>query len=434
MSPATSAATLAPVAGGERIAVLDVLRGFAILSILYLNIGQMGVPRGALFGDGWSGADWWTFATIRVLVDGTQRGMLELLFGAGMMVIARHAMRPDGPVGVADVYLRRNLWLLVFGMVDVFVLLWTGDILHVYALAALLLFPFRHLSPRWLVVLGLSFAAWSAVEGYPTYRDAVTLEQRVAMAQGHERSGSPVTAADRAALTEWRQPALSAATRERAATATRREIEARQGGVATYARFHWRSWQEGAESAGWLMHQIWDALCVMLLGVALWKWGVIQGERSSRFYALLVVIGYGFGVGCRLVDLPQLLAMSPRPRLDLMLGEFARIGVTLGHLALINLVMRAAAGRRLLSPFRAAGQMAFSLYLLQSLLCMWVIFAPWGPGLWGRYDWAGLAVIATCIDAALLIAANLWLGRFASGPFEWLWRSLSYAKRQPMRR
>src|SRR4051812_23648728 len=104
---------LAPVAGKSRIDVLDVLRGLAILGIFFMNIPFMAAPASKLFVDvtsiGWAPADqasWWV---IQVLLEGTQRGLLELLFGAGMMVLTARAMMLDGPVAVADLYLRRNL-------------------------------------------------------------------------------------------------------------------------------------------------------------------------------------------------------------------------------------------------------------------------------------------------------------------------------------
>jgi uncharacterized protein len=151
----------APVARKDRIDVLDILRGIAILGIFYLNIPLMGNSGSLQANDirsiGWSGTDQIVWSIVDVVGEGTQRGLLEMLFGAGMMVLAARAMEPDGPVAVADLYIRRNLWLLAFGLFDVFVLGWIGDILHSYALAALFLFPFRMLKPRTLVAIGMIY-------------------------------------------------------------------------------------------------------------------------------------------------------------------------------------------------------------------------------------------------------------------------------------
>ena len=209
MTAAVTAAGLAPVAARARIDVLDILRGIAILGIFYMNIPFMGQAPFAFFADvrsiGWTGADQITWSVTEVLLEGTQRCLLEFLFGAGMMVLAARAMVPDGPVAIADLYLRRNLWLLAFGLFDVFVLLWPGDILFIYALAALLLFPFRKLAAPWLVVIGLLFASFTAVTGGIEYVDRTALQAKVEIARAHQKVNQPLTTADKDALAKWQK-------------------------------------------------------------------------------------------------------------------------------------------------------------------------------------------------------------------------------------
>ncbi len=209
MTAAVTAAGLAPVAARARIDVLDILRGIAILGIFYMNIPFMGQAPFAFFADvrsiGWTGADQITWSVTEVLLEGTQRCLLEFLFGAGMMVLAARAMVPDGPVAIADLYLRRNLWLLAFGLFDVFVLLWPGDILFIYALAALLLFPFRKLAAPWLVVIGLLFASFTAVAGGIEYVDRTALQAKVEIARTHQKVNQPLTTADKDALAKWQK-------------------------------------------------------------------------------------------------------------------------------------------------------------------------------------------------------------------------------------
>src|SRR5438876_1205546 len=114
---------LAPVMGKARIDVLDMLRGIAILGIFFMNIPFMGESIPKLFVDitsiGWTHADQASWYAVQILLEGTQRGLLELLFGAGMMVLAAKAMEPDAPIAIADLYWRRNLWLLAFGIADI---------------------------------------------------------------------------------------------------------------------------------------------------------------------------------------------------------------------------------------------------------------------------------------------------------------------------
>lgn len=432
----TSNAILAPVRGKARIDVLDMLRGIAILGIFYINVHYMAASVTSFSADvrliGWTMADRDAWVAINLFFAGTQRCLLEFLFGAGMMVLARKAMTPDGPVAVADLYYRRNLWLLAFGLFDVFVLLWPGDILHIYALAALFLFPFRTLGPRTLVALGIGWAVLTGLGipeyGAREYAARTVLSHQIDAAQAKARAGEALGPADSAALAEWRR--LAAHKPDPATLA--RERKAHQGGWLPYAKEAWRSWNELA--GAWLVWDVLEAFCTMLIGVALWKWGMIQGLRSARFYGWLLVAGYGFGFVARGIGLAEALSFAPGPRSIWITGEFARLSIGLGHLALVNLAVKSRAGNALFSVFKAPGRMAFSLYFLQQIAGMYILFAPWGFDLWGRFGWAEMAAISTIGIAALVALANWWMRHFVSGPLEWAWRSLAYGKLQPMRR
>lgn len=171
----------------------------------------------------------------------------------------------------------------------------------------------------------------------------------------------------------------------------------------------------------------------LLLGMAFFKFGITQGRRSTRFYWGLCLCCYAFGLTLRGISVWQELAANGSPNIKAFAYEPARLAITIGHIALVNLAVRTALGRRLLAPFKAAGCTAFSLYLMQNGLGMLVLFAPFGFGLWGRYDWFGLTVIACVVMGAQLALANLWLRCFAIGPVEWVWRSLTYERLQPFR-
>src|SRR3954469_20221888 len=133
------------IGGSERIASLDVIRGIAILFILFMNIPWMGYYAPSI-GDprlvSWTAFDQTAFGWM-IQLWGTQRGLLEILFGAGIMIMARRAMAPDGPVAVADLHYRRNWLLILFGLFNALVLMWGGDILLPYGITALMLFQFR---------------------------------------------------------------------------------------------------------------------------------------------------------------------------------------------------------------------------------------------------------------------------------------------------
>lgn len=430
-------AQLAPVRGAARIDVLDILRGLAILGIFFMNIPFEGQTALAEFGQpqriGWAPADQWSWTFVQVVLEGTQRGVLEILFGCGLMVLAARAMRPDGPVAIADLYWRRNLWLLGFGLLDIFVFLWTGDILHIYALAALFLFPFRLLGPRALLALGSLFALFTVATGVPQTIERAQLVAAMPVIEKKVAAHQPLTADEQAkqkALQEWRERRATGGEEGKKILAM--EKQGHRGGWLAYATMYIGFYMEFMLSG--LGIGIAEAFCMMLIGIALWKWRVVQGGRSARFYAVLLLCCYLPGMAARAMMVQAKLSTVPILHIGWLTEEPARILVSIGHVALVNLVVRSAIGQAVLAPFKAAGRTAFSLYFLQQFIAIYVLFAPWGPGLWGKLSWSGLYGVALAVLAFELVLANLWLRAFATGPMEWAWRSLAYVRWQPFRR
>ncbi len=428
---------IAPVTGRARIEVLDVLRGVAILAIYYMNVTMQASVTTKVMADprwiGWSPIDKFTWSGVMIVLEGTQRGMLELLFGAGFMVLTARAMRPDGPVAIADLFYRRTLWLLFFGLVNVFVVLWVGDILTVYAIASLFLFPFRLLGPKTLLALGSLFALITAVTGGIEYGGRVAMVAKVERAQAAQAARRPVAKDDAKALAEWNKKIERRQPNEKMARDLIEERKAHAGGLLPYAAYMWKAWMTFMVGKGVLAMAIVEAFCVMLIGAALWKWRIIQGGRTARFYLMLTLAAYGFGITARAVGVVELLPFLPTAKTIWITQEAARIAVSIGHVALINLAMKSMAGTRVLGPFRAVGRMAFSVYFLEQIIGLHILFAPYGLNLWGRYSHAGQFAIATGVIVVCAIVANVWARAFANGPLEWAWRSLAYWQRQPFR-
>lgn len=430
-------AQLAPVRGSARIDVLDILRGLAILGIFFMNIPFEGQTALAMFGKpqmiGWTPLDQWSWIFVQVVLEGTQRGVLEILFGCGLMVLAAKAMRPDGPVAVADLYWRRNLWLLGFGLLDIFVFLWTGDILHIYALAALFLFPFRLLGPRLLLALGSLFAlVMVAMAVPPTLERAKLVAARPAI-EKKIAAHQPLTVAEQAKQKDWQQLLERRATGgEQGKKIQAMEKAGRSGGWLAYAGMNIGFYVEFMLPQ--LGISIAEAFCMMLLGIALWKWRVVQGGRSVRFYAVLMLCCYVPGMIARAIGVHAMLSAMPIVHSYWLTQEPARMLVSVGHVALINLALRSGVGATILAPFKAAGRTAFSLYFLQQFIALYILFAPWGVGLWGKLSWTGLYGVVLAVLTFQVVLANLWLRAFSMGPMEWAWRSLAYVRWQPFRR
>ena len=136
----------APVAAAERISALDTLRGFALLGILLMNIVAMGMYGGAYDNPtvtgGATGLNLGVWAVLHVLAEGKMRCLFSLVFGASMILLTS---RLEKHGNAADIYYRRTIWLILFGIVHAY-LLWMGDILYPYALCGLILYPFRKMA------------------------------------------------------------------------------------------------------------------------------------------------------------------------------------------------------------------------------------------------------------------------------------------------
>lgn len=421
---------------GDRILTLDVMRGIAILGILYLNILFMGGdwPAFASSGSnpdvlGTGVADQWAYRAVFALLDGTQRGLLELLFGASAILLTLRATSRDGPVEVADIYYRRALWLAGFGVVHGTLLLWPNEIWTYYGLTALFIFPFRRLSPRLLALIGASGLALVMAIATPAVLDKLRLQDRVEEIRARP-SGAVQSKADQSDMKRW-----NALLEERKSLVKSfpDAKKAMAGGYVENLAYAAGFWQFNlgiliSPGAG-------EAFFTMLIGMALFKWGVLQGDRSTRFYLALALLGYGIGVSVKWAVLDYRLAHQFGPvGINQALYDYGRLATTLGHVGLICLALRTGRGRSMLEIFKAPGRMPMTVYLGQTLICCWFLFPGFGLGLWGRFGWADLMLIATAVNVLLFVFSHIWMRHYRMGPLEWLWRWLSYRDRQPFRR
>ncbi|RYD19547.1 MAG: DUF418 domain-containing protein, partial [Lysobacteraceae bacterium] len=375
------------------IAVLDILRGVAILGILFLNINDMGRSFNAALFDvrrlGWTAQDqvvWWLR---EVLADGTARGMLEMLFGAGMMILTDRIATHADELVVLRRYYARNLILLVFGLVHLFILLWPGDILHTYGVAALIAFLFRQLPTPSLLWLGSSLALFVLLTGGLNYvadtSNAAALQQAHVRQQRHQ----PLTRADKDAVAyDIAHRAARAATQLDLTKRIVAEDTARSGTFQSWAAQQWAfiAW---TQKQGMELFFIWESAATMLIGAALFKLGVLQGARTRRWYAVMTGIAYGVAVPLRLLTAYEETRFDAAPQIGAATEEFARLAMTLGHVGLINLLVTSVLGARLLHPFVAAGRTALSIYVAQTMICLWVLYPPFMFGLYGTMRWTG---------------------------------------------
>ena len=179
---------------------------------------------------------------------------------------------------------------------------------------------------------------------------------------------------------------------------------------------------------------LWDALGCMLLGMALYKLGVFQGERDPRFYRRLVLFGLSIGLLVNAAEVwgkissglsLQWVAAVPVPT-----GDIGRVALALGYLGILVLVCRTGAWTALRDRLAAVGRMALTNYLMHSALAF-LVFHSIGFGLWNQLQRYELYLVVFAIWTIQLIVSPWWLSRFRYGPAEWLWRVGTYGSMQP---
>jgi len=174
---------------------------------------------------------------------------------------------------------------------------------------------------------------------------------------------------------------------------------------------------------------------MMLLGMGLLKFGVLSGARPRRFYTIMALVGFCAGIPINVWMALHDAAHDFDPA-QMFVGwaayDAGRMAVALGHIALVMLFVRSGVLRGLASRLAAVGQMALTNYLATSLICT-TIFEGYGFGLFARLQRAELLIVVAPIWAAQLLWSRPWLRHFRFGPMEWVWRSLTYWRLQPMR-
>jgi uncharacterized protein len=411
----------APVGGDERVGSIDVLRGVAVLGILAVNIWSFALPeevfeRPPVWG-GFTGADFAAWLGSHLLFEQKMMSIFSMLFGAGLVLqSARAGARGLSP---ARFYRRRLLWLLVFGLLHAY-LLWDGDILVSYALCGLVVYRFRALRPGKQIGLGLA-----------VFLLAVPLTVGLGLlARQVHKGGTPDRQGLRRVVDELVQ--VKPPSRED----IEEEIAVYRG---SYAGLFWHRAASSLEmeTAGFVLWSGPRAGGLMLVGMGLMQLGVFSAARPYRFYAALTALGYGLGLPAVAWGAYQLVAHDFDPVYGLLAGnQFNYVGslfVALGHVGAVMLLCKAGALPRLTARLAAVGRMAFSNYLMQTVLCT-ALFDGWGLGLFARLSRWQLAGVVAAVWLLQLALSPAWLRRFRFGPMEWLWRSLTYGRWQPFRR
>ena len=485
---------LAPITAARRIDAMDILRGFALIGILLMNIEWFNRPIAELprFDHALTGFDHAASFLVMLLVQGKFYKLFSLLFGMGFAIMLSRAQERGQPF--TAVFLRRMLALWLIGVAHL-VFFWGGDILHDYAVGGLLLLGWVGLWNRGrmkrfnnpdsirrfaLWYMSVPFIAMTVAGiGYGTLHDSAYFQSRfeerqeilangetqlaeakadgIDLAADEEDDAKDESAADgddaakdEAAdeldpeSAEARAKRIEEGSEERAKGLARRDKriteETAALGHGSYAEATvFRSGHLGGDLAQSVFFSFLMLLPIFVLGY----WMVISGrirhpEQHRGFYRTLMYAGIGIGLPMSLAS--ALILINPAVNEVQQVGgtamalfQFAQFVLAAGYLGLIVTMVMSPFWRRLLDWLSPLGRMALTNYLTHTLI-LTTLFYGYGFEQFGQIPRGMQVLIVAAIIAFQWLFSTLWLKVFRFGPMEWLWRCFTYWKWQPLRR
>lgn len=425
---APPAPDLAPVAGGERIASIDTLRGLAVLGILAMNITAYATHfadyMNPLLSAPLQRTDFVVYSLNHLVFDFKMMTIFSMLFGAGVVVQTVRADAAPHGTSQAAVHFRRMGLLLCFGLIHAY-LMWFGDILVSYAILGMPLFFARRLQPRVLLVIALSLLLVGVL---------INIGMGVGLGVFQQAART-----DPALAEQWKQ------TMEGMRPTPEQRAEVAKAVLAGYPQYVAYNAREAlfVHMMALPLFMIWRVGSAMLIGMALMRWGVFSASRSPAFYIRMALVGYTAGLSLVAIG----LAINIEHEFELIWFQTAAsnfnyvgsFGVALGHVALVMLACQAAKAahdrgfiafvcRRLAD----AGRMALTNYISQTVICV-TLFAGFGLGLYGSLSRLEMAGVVLAVWIFQLLLSWWWFRRFRIGPLEWLWRTLTYLRAPRMR-
>lgn len=425
----------APAGLADRISALDVARGFALLGILIMNSSGMALYGSAYFnfaadgGDGLANLVAWGAMT--VYFEGAMRGLFSLLFGAGIVLFLARAERSNPAIAV-DLHARRMLWLIAFGLVNTFVLLYPYDILLQYGIAGLFLFALRKLSARSLFAIFAALFVIANLFAIVEVMERHDIRAAYEEAEAASNAGEELTEDQTAAIEEWTGYVEGWSGSEDNRTEEADTVRNRD--LLTLVPAFW-SYYASDFTGGGFWEFLFDVAFVVVLGMALARNGILLGGAPRMTYVWLLLGGYGVGLALGVWRTVVLIeADFGIAALDVLSLTYhtRRIALAVGHVGLIFCLVEFGVFRGLQSVLAAIGKMAFTNYLTQSLLQVLVWYGP-GLALHGQLERHQIWYVIAAIWAIQAVFSVVWLRHFRFGPLEWLWRTLTYGERQPIR-
>ncbi|MBL8821375.1 MAG: DUF418 domain-containing protein [Planctomycetia bacterium] len=415
-----------PVQDQERIHAIDVLRGFALLGILPVNIIAFAHVEAAYqnpaIAGGFTGINFITWLLTHVIFEGKMVTLFSMLFGVGLFLqVSRVEERRGKPGSGRGLFFRRVFWLLIIGLIHAYVF-WYGDILTYYALMGMLVYWFRRWKPRNQLILGLSLILLGSLI---LVGASLLLDFSFSYVESHPELVKETE--DIRKMKENFNPTP--------AMVEEKSKQVRDAGFVEMLRLRAPSTAQ-FQIFGLLTFVLWRITGLMLCGIALYQLQAFDRSWPNQRYQRWAMIGLGLGILLTCLGIWQHLQTKEMPDMIRTMATYDYYGSLLmaaGYFAVIMLAVKQRWLPAVQSRLAAVGRMAFTNYLSQTLICT-AIFHGWGLaqfGLWQRYQLFLLVIAIWCFQ---LFISPIWLKHFHFGPCEWVWRSLTYWKLQPMRR
>ena len=387
----------------NRIHSIDLLRGFAILGILIMNItnfSQVNIAyMNPTIGAGLEGYNQYFHAFNYIFADTRFMSIFSILFGAGVVLFTRNAEIKGKRAGV--LHFKRMFWLLLFGFVHAY-FIWSGDILVAYAICGCFIFFLRKKSIRTLLVMSTLLFIIPLTFNLMTYYGMTSDELESTFAFFHPNP-------------------------EQIAT----EIKTMQGSFNEQMTIRLKNAIE-FQTFVFLIETFWRTTAMMLLGMILFRKGILSADKSIKYYKKMVLVGFVPGLILSIIGLNQAYdfewsgayVMNIGANYKLISGFFMAIG----YIGLVMWFFKKGIFKNLQRRLQATGRMAFTNYIGMSLICT-LIFNGHGLGLFGTLDRLQQFLVVISVWVLILIISPLVLKKYRFGPLEWMWRKLTYFSR-----
>jgi len=408
----------------NRINSIDILRGFALLGILIMNISSFAMPSMAYFSPFVYDINFLNhivYSITHIIADQKFMAIFSMLFGASTLLFINSVKkRKKCPFLL---FYSRNFWLLIFGWIHS-TYLWYGDVLFIYALCAFLLFFFKNYTPKKQFILGFLIYFLPIFSNFAAYEYVIDY----------------LGQAEQDVIIKHWNPSNEV---------LKQELDAYRGSYEKQMQQRTQMWSSseynesnpsGGIGAGiigmsFLIDLLSRSFGMMLIGMACFSWGIFSNSLTKSFYKKLIFYGLGIGLPLSIIGLfltyfydwnwkyIQFLGRSP--------NHIATPLIAFGYIGVIMLWIRKGWFKNLQERFRAIGKNALTAYLIQTIIATFIFYGI-GLGLFGYVNRAYQLVIMLFIWLVLLKLCPLWLSRYQYGPIEWIWRTLTHMKSVPL--